>query len=305
MINVAIPTYNRRDSIEEFFLRNKWALNSSKFTIYILDNASTDDTAQFCEKLSAKYRNINVIKNKIHVSAQENVKRAYDLNISGHLWIIGDRYQISESDVMRLIDVVERNGEHLLLLSLSGSCSTTVNEEVTISHQDEIIFKKKYMLAASCLSTAVYPEFARKLASAELNGIDTAFPHTLAIIKTLLKYGEIKYLPGIKVASAPGKLNWAYTRNWIDTGFLEWFKLIDKTIPENHPKLKAAYRMFPTNTSLGSFRGAVKRRIMKIISFNDMQIQRHNLIKGLGILRYCVISLIAILPLDKIGRLLK
>lgn len=303
MINIAIPTYNRRDSIEEFFVKNQWIFDCEKFNIFILDNASSDDTISFCENLAIDNKNINIVKNDFHTTAEENVRRCFGLDVRGYLWILGDRYQVSEEDVNCLLDAIRLDEECVLLLSVNEVQNDDKRKEIIILSPDDVIFNKNVMLAASCLSTGVYPESTRKLVKLELAESRSEFPHTFVIIKSLLSRGQIKYLPGICVKSIPGKKNWAYTKNWIEVGVVGWFKFIDSIYPHGHHNLKKAYKMFPVNTSLGTIAGAVKRRMMNIISFREIFNARAKLIKGVGMIRFGAIILISIMPLNKLGKL--
>jgi glycosyltransferase involved in cell wall biosynthesis len=305
MLNIAIPTYNRKDSIQEFFVKNKWILDDKRFNIHILDNASSDDTVNFCENLAIDNKNINIVRNNFHTTAEENVKRCLGLDVSGYLWVLGDRYQVSEEDVDCLLDAVRLNEECVLLLSVNEVKDDDKSKGLIISSPDDVIFNKNIMLAASCLSTGVYPESVRRLVKSELVDSKSDFPHTFVIIKSLISRGQIKYLPGICVKSIPGNKNWAYTKNWIEVGVVGWFKFIDSIYPNGHPNIKTAYTMFPVNTSLGTIAGAVKRRMMNIIGFKEIISERTILIKGVGLMRFIAILFISILPIRRFWKYFK
>ena len=301
-INIAIPTYNRARSLKEFFISNSWVLDNENYNVVILDNASTDETLKFCKEMTSRYTNIKFISNEVHVTAEENVKRAFRLRLGGHLWVMGDRYRISKTHAELLVDVSRESANDLLLLSLNNYKN---KDNKCIVRPEHVILNKNIMLAASCISTGIYPQSLIEFAENELACHDSTFPQTYVIVRALIAGRCVKYLPKISVHSSSGDVNWAYTSNWIKIGFVGWFKLIDSIIPRDHPKIHQAYRAFPTNTSLGSFRGAIKRRMMNVINFNDIRQQRFNLIKGVGVIRFVIIALISTLPLNKIGKIFK
>lgn len=296
MINIAIPTFNRKKSLELFFKKNDWIFHSEKIRLFVLDNASTDNTVEFCTGLSAKYNNISLIRGSSHTTAEENVKRAFGLNIKGCLWILGDRYCISKAGVNRLLELIDECENHIYLLSLNNdSC---VDENLIVRNPEEIIFKRDIMLAASCLSTAIYSEQARNLAVKMSTANQSPFPHTFVIIQSLKKDIDLKYIPNISVNVIPGKLNWAYTANWVEIGFQGWFNLVDSAYDLDDRKKYLAYKMFPSNTSLGSMRGAIKRRIMGVVNIKNIYADRQTIIKGVGLMKFSFILFISLMPLN-------
>jgi hypothetical protein len=303
MLNIAIPTFNRKKSLELFFIKNDWIFDSDNIRIFILDNASTDDTVAFCIELSLAHNNITIIRNSSHTTAEENVKRAFGLNINGWLWILGDRYCVSKSDVGRLFKLIDECKDYIFLLSLNNI--DRKNNNLIVKNPEEVIFNKNIMLAASSISTAIYSEQARAYAVESANINISPFPHTFIIIYSLKRSMELKYLSEITVNVIPGKLNWAYTPEWVQIGFQGWFNLVDSIYGCEDKKRHLAYKMFPSNTSLGSIRGAIKRRIMGVINFKGICADRYRIIKGVGVMTFVMMLFISLLPLSIFERILK
>jgi hypothetical protein len=303
MLNIAIPTFNRKKSLEFFFTKNDWIFNSEKIRVFILDNSSTDGTIEFCIELSVNNSNIVIVRNLNHTTAEENVKRAFGLNIKGWLWILGDRYYVSKSEVDRLFKLVDECEDCIFLLSLNNI--NRKDNNLIVKNPEEVIFNKTLMLAASCLSTAIYSEQARAFAVDTATKNKSPFPHTFVIIYSLKRRLELKYISEITVNVIPGKSNWAYTADWVQIGFRGWFNLVDSVCGCEDKTRYLAYKMFPSNTSLGSIRGAVKRRIVGVINFKSIYADRHSIIKGVGMMAFVLMLLISLLPLSIFERILK
>jgi glycosyltransferase involved in cell wall biosynthesis len=68
--------------------------------ITILNNCSTDDTIQICNKFTDKFSDFNIITNKFNIGADANILRAVELVNSDYIWIVcdDDNYDFSYCD---------------------------------------------------------------------------------------------------------------------------------------------------------------------------------------------------------------
>lgn len=61
-LSIILPTYNEAENIGEAIERIEKSLEEHEFEIIVVDDNSTDGTAQIAEKLNEKYKNIRVLK---------------------------------------------------------------------------------------------------------------------------------------------------------------------------------------------------------------------------------------------------
>jgi glycosyltransferase involved in cell wall biosynthesis len=84
-LEIIIPTFNRA----QYLHRTLSALKVSPFSdckITVIDNASTDNTAEICEG----FPNINYIQNPINIGAELNYCKAVEISTGLYVWVLGD-----------------------------------------------------------------------------------------------------------------------------------------------------------------------------------------------------------------------
>ena len=93
-LEILLPTYNRK----EHLTRTLTQLTASEspmrdFSITVLDNASTDGTAELVQEFTLKFPNITHIRHKENIGGNANIARAFELGkASGkeYVWVICD-----------------------------------------------------------------------------------------------------------------------------------------------------------------------------------------------------------------------
>jgi glycosyltransferase involved in cell wall biosynthesis len=74
----------------------------SRFQLYILDDGSTDDTAEVARDLAALYPQIRVIRHPVRLGLAEAIQTGFD-NTSGELILVsGDDYALEPDDLRTL-----------------------------------------------------------------------------------------------------------------------------------------------------------------------------------------------------------
>lgn len=90
-LDIFIITYNRSKELENTLSNLSFEgcpIKNYNFTI--LDNASTDDTQQFCEDFVSHHPNFRYIRNKINVGISGNIIKAMEMASRKWLWILCD-----------------------------------------------------------------------------------------------------------------------------------------------------------------------------------------------------------------------
>jgi len=90
-LQIILITYNRQKHVEKTF--EQLLCENSPVRYYdllVLDNNSTDNTANFVNKVQKKYPNIKYQKNKYNVGIAGNIAKAMELASKEYVWIICD-----------------------------------------------------------------------------------------------------------------------------------------------------------------------------------------------------------------------
>jgi glycosyltransferase involved in cell wall biosynthesis len=102
-ISIIIPTYNRRDQLEKC-LKSILISDDNDIEVIISDNASTDNTIEFLNKIQDK--RVLVLQNEKNIGADRNLKK---LVLSAHgeyVFIITDDSFLSETSITDLKKII-------------------------------------------------------------------------------------------------------------------------------------------------------------------------------------------------------
>lgn len=90
-LEIILITFNRlpflKRTMEFIFNENSPIKN---FPITVLDNSSTDGTADYLQTLSIKYNNLKVVRNKVNIGGNLNIARAFEIASHTYFWILCD-----------------------------------------------------------------------------------------------------------------------------------------------------------------------------------------------------------------------
>lgn len=89
LLTVAIPTYNRSDSLEKIICQLSREKNQS-FRILISDDNSSDNTTAMVKKYQKSMPNLFYVKNETNLGYSGNVCRIYELVKTRYLWFLSD-----------------------------------------------------------------------------------------------------------------------------------------------------------------------------------------------------------------------
>jgi glycosyltransferase involved in cell wall biosynthesis len=104
-LEIILITYNR-----SVFLDNTLAaLLKSPFitcNITVLNNHSTDNTLEICNKYLGKFFAFKIITNKINIGGNANILRAVEISSGKYTWILADDDEYDFSDCNDLLDII-------------------------------------------------------------------------------------------------------------------------------------------------------------------------------------------------------
>lgn len=292
-LDVVVPTHNRCEDIRRFIDINSWFFLESGSNLFILDNASDSKTRDFLRSKSISEPYIKVITNDILCSAADNIIKAFSLNLTNRLWIMGDRY-IIPIDVLNIADSIESND--FILLSPKETNPFFGYTKIT---KENVYKDQNALISASCLSTVIYPlgykPTLQDLRSASL----TTFPHTYIFIKNISMGCTARHYKDICVLNFPdSSTNWSYGDKWFETGVEGWLDLIDQLQLTGLKMDRRFYTCFVAKTSLGSFRGILKRRALGLISFRFYLEKRRLISKTFPLKSNLFFLVVGIIPMN-------
>lgn len=106
LLSIAIPTYNRSTALRKTLDRILPQLAPSVECV-VLDNSSTDATADVVRNAQAESRFVRVIRHPINIGGSANFLRCFELAHGRWLWILPDDDVPGEDAVQRILGVIE------------------------------------------------------------------------------------------------------------------------------------------------------------------------------------------------------
>lgn len=107
LLNIFIITYNRSIHLAqtlEYLSRSKFRY----FKTVVLNNASTDNTAEVVEQYRSRFECISLITHKNNIGAGANVMRAMELSEADYTWVLCDDDKLNLAEVDDLLEILEQ-----------------------------------------------------------------------------------------------------------------------------------------------------------------------------------------------------
>ena len=98
-------TYNRADYVDRT-LECFYKIKNTGMRFHVLNNCSTDHTAEIIHKWQEKWPELTYHKNRYNIGGNANILRAIELTDAEYIWVIGDDDQWYLDDVSELIDIL-------------------------------------------------------------------------------------------------------------------------------------------------------------------------------------------------------
>lgn len=105
ILTIAIPTYNRCDSLKYLIDKILPHLNN-KLQLLIIDNNSSDNTEEYSLIWKEKNRNIGYIKNNSNLGGVVNMLRCIEFSTGKYVWLLGDDDDINIYYLAELVDIL-------------------------------------------------------------------------------------------------------------------------------------------------------------------------------------------------------
>ena len=195
-MEIIIPTWNRARYLD----RTLSQFANSPFREYkktIINNNSTDNTQEVCEKYNSVFPNIKIIKNNKNIGALANILRCYEIATEKYLWLVGDNDLYDFSNCDELINIIENEDYDLIFVQEHDKINLTSTsiEEIYEKGCGNDLIMVLGTISAYILKTELYTE---ECIQEGYNMIDDLFPH-FAFANKALKENFSVFISPIRI----------------------------------------------------------------------------------------------------------
>jgi len=86
----------------------------------VLDNHSSDETPEVCERFRARFADLHVIRHPMNIGANPNYLRAVELSRAPYTWVVADDDDLDFSDCEDVVAAIEEGEVDLISLGAPG-----------------------------------------------------------------------------------------------------------------------------------------------------------------------------------------
>lgn len=204
-IELFIFTYNRGAFLENT-LKQLFAGPFSKCKITVVDNASTDTTADVCQRFGGMYANFRHVRHRANLGCSANYLRAVELARKMYTWVLCDD---DSFDFSKASDVVEKIIEGKLdLISVGVHGHNLIGGTLTTARQ--LALTQEFFLWHSFIASLIFKteHFDSYNLTEGYHNADTLLPHFMFNVNMAIKDVSI-YISKEKVISKGNNFGYA------------------------------------------------------------------------------------------------
>ena len=116
-LSIVIPTYNRADFLDLSLEAHIPLVRQFDIAIYIVDNASTDNTSEIVSKWMNEYEYLFLSRNKKNIGPDLNFEIALKSPKTEYIWLLGDTSEIKKEVLEKVIQLSKEDYDLILLNS--------------------------------------------------------------------------------------------------------------------------------------------------------------------------------------------
>ena len=199
ILTIAIPTYNRRKTLEKT-LNSVLSQITNEVELIVSDNASTDDTKIYMNKVLENHPYVKFFQNNINLGSDENFKLCMERATGKFVLILSDDDYLLDESISNILNII-KNNKNLSLIFLNSKgfvhsdnkyslTNSRINENVSILTDNKNLLLKLVGSALLFISTTVYNKTLYKMIDHPQNFVGTSFWHTYVsfFVASLEKY---------------------------------------------------------------------------------------------------------------------
>lgn len=225
LLSIVIITYNRSSLLERTL--TEILLNSpfSECEITVLNNCSTDNTLEVCEKFQNEVlnRQLSIVTNRFNIGGSANILRATEYGSKKYLWILADDDKYDFSKVDDILAVMNEGNVGLIHVGAREDDPWTIGGQF-VCPQDAYERGYPFFRYGSFTPCNIFKRDV--FASAIINGyrnIVNSYPHMPFIIDTYTQNKPIYIASNRLVKAGIGAQNYDIFRLvkwWLGTSML-------------------------------------------------------------------------------------
>jgi len=161
-LSIVIPTYNRADFLDLSLEMHIPLVRQFNIAIYIVDDASTDNTSKIVSEWMNEYEYLFYSRNKKNLGPDLNVEAALKMPETDYVWLLGDTSKIKKSVFERVVQLCLGDYDLILLNSTQRVCdvrSQLIQDKKTLlsslgwqmTHLSVLIYNRKVIKHANFL----------------------------------------------------------------------------------------------------------------------------------------------------------
>lgn len=131
LLSVVMPTYNRVKFLETavscFISQIIDGAFEDRIEIVIGNNASSDGTRDYINKLEAKYKFVRTINHSSNLGISGNIEKLIDMARGQYIWLFGDDDLIAAGALKRVLNSLEANNPNYIVINTSNIVSLDDN----------------------------------------------------------------------------------------------------------------------------------------------------------------------------------
>jgi glycosyltransferase involved in cell wall biosynthesis len=219
LLGIAIPTYNRASGLNRVLASLVANCNKSpSVSIYVFDNASSDETKMVCEQF---IKDVIVVGSTINLGGVANIQRCLSMTPCEYVWLVSDHMEILPGAIPRLVETVKTLRPDVVCAGISNynfMNFSRVNEKMLVSSLSNSECAKVYFHLSNISSIVVSRSILDRSRKSISQCGRKSYPH-LGIWPSLERGATLAYIPSLTEFSR-SKLGRSYA--WFESGVLDF-----------------------------------------------------------------------------------
>ncbi|WP_172670408.1 glycosyltransferase family 2 protein [Chromobacterium subtsugae] len=163
LLSICIPTFNRASYLKRLLddLLPAIARHHQLINIFIIDNASTDQTAALCDSYIQAGHALNYVRNESNIGADANAVRAFECVNGIYGWILGDDEYVYGQTVDTIIATLTKQPLALLYLKSEPCTASAIAQKKPRSqalsyYMSNVEFSRKIGIYFTFISAIIF-----------------------------------------------------------------------------------------------------------------------------------------------------
>ena len=115
-LDIILITFNRRDYLEKT-LKTLFSSPFRKCNLWLLNNASTDDTLKVCRFWQSQFPRCTLVTHVFNIGGNANILRAYEYGNAEYKWILCDDDDLQFEAIEDLLEAIQGSKHDLIRIS--------------------------------------------------------------------------------------------------------------------------------------------------------------------------------------------